>query len=377
MVKLFTHTDLDGIGCAILAKLAYGNEVDISYCNYDDINEKVDYFYSHGGRETECHITDISVSERLAQDIDNASVNILLLDHHGTATYLNKYPWCVVMEVNPITHIKTCGTELYYEELVAMNILQKTDILDQFVELVRDYDTWRWATLGEKGLISKQLNDLLYIYGREKFIEKLVVLLEHDSSLVFDEIDITLLEYRQRDIDSYIEAKNKEIRVKEFAIDDCMAKCGVIFCERYHSELGNRLSEAHPELDFIILLGTDGKMSFRTVKDDLNLGEKVAKLFGGGGHPKAAGAYFSTELVEKLISDILTVPKKKKKEEHPHQEWVNFVKMSGDSIKENAESIVGSEKILKDLTVTIRLYSNEMPEIDVDRTFFPEGLLKR
>lgn len=24
MVKLFTHTDLDGIGCAVLAKLAFG-----------------------------------------------------------------------------------------------------------------------------------------------------------------------------------------------------------------------------------------------------------------------------------------------------------------------------------------------------------------
>ena len=29
MVKLFTHTDLDGIGCAVLAKLAFGKYVDI------------------------------------------------------------------------------------------------------------------------------------------------------------------------------------------------------------------------------------------------------------------------------------------------------------------------------------------------------------
>ena len=41
MIKLFTHTDLDGIGCAILAKLAFGEEVDIEYCDYDNINEKV------------------------------------------------------------------------------------------------------------------------------------------------------------------------------------------------------------------------------------------------------------------------------------------------------------------------------------------------
>lgn len=27
MIKLFTHTDLDGIGCAVLAKLAFGKDV--------------------------------------------------------------------------------------------------------------------------------------------------------------------------------------------------------------------------------------------------------------------------------------------------------------------------------------------------------------
>lgn len=40
-MKLFTHTDLDGIGCAILfkhmcAKLHSG--LDIEYCGYDTIN---------------------------------------------------------------------------------------------------------------------------------------------------------------------------------------------------------------------------------------------------------------------------------------------------------------------------------------------------
>ena len=44
MVKLFTHTDLDGIGCAILAKLAFGDNVNIEYCNYDNINESVKKF---------------------------------------------------------------------------------------------------------------------------------------------------------------------------------------------------------------------------------------------------------------------------------------------------------------------------------------------
>jgi len=39
-VKLFTHTDLDGIGCAIVAKLAFP-DVNIEYCDYDNVNEKI------------------------------------------------------------------------------------------------------------------------------------------------------------------------------------------------------------------------------------------------------------------------------------------------------------------------------------------------
>lgn len=41
MVKLFSHDDLDGIGCGILTKLAFGEDVDISYCDYDNIDSSV------------------------------------------------------------------------------------------------------------------------------------------------------------------------------------------------------------------------------------------------------------------------------------------------------------------------------------------------
>lgn len=41
MVKLFSHTDLDGIGYGILAKLVFENDVDISYCDYENIDSSV------------------------------------------------------------------------------------------------------------------------------------------------------------------------------------------------------------------------------------------------------------------------------------------------------------------------------------------------
>ncbi len=104
-IKLFTHTDLDGIGCAILGILAYGKDnINIEYCNYDDVNEKVKEFYM-GAEKNEydkIFITDISVNEKIATIIkqyytdETYNPDIQLLDHHPTALELNKYDWAKV-----------------------------------------------------------------------------------------------------------------------------------------------------------------------------------------------------------------------------------------------------------------------------------------
>lgn len=55
-----------------------------------------------------------------------------------------------------------------------------------------------------------------------------------------------------------------------------------------------------------------------------------------------------------------------------HQNWIEYLKACGQSIVDNAESIVGSEPYLSDVTVSIYLRPGEAPYINVDRTFYPE-----
>ncbi len=112
MIKLFTHTDLDGVGCAVLAKLAFKDEVDIEYCNYDEINEKVLEYINQNDNKIPIYITDISVKEELAKLLDKRG-NVQLLDHHPTALELNKYSWCRVM-VEDLSGLKTSGTKMFY-----------------------------------------------------------------------------------------------------------------------------------------------------------------------------------------------------------------------------------------------------------------------
>lgn len=301
MIKLFTHTDLDGVGCAILAKLAFGEEVDISYCNYDDIDVMVKEFITKENNIDMCHITDIRIVDELANEIDEKFDNFYVLDHHPTALYLNKYSWCTVTIENEETHIKTSGTEMYYHWLIDNGYLYESDVLSRFAELVRNYDTWRWSELGEDGVICKQVNDLMYLYGRDRFITWCISEIHDDVFPRLYSADELLLNTKQKEIDEYVEEKNEQL----FTSPMCGRVCGFVFAEKYVSELGNRLCKMHPEIDYVAMIDMGSKtVSYRTVKDDIDLGKDVAQLFGGGGHPKAAGSEFSVDVQFKVIEKI-------------------------------------------------------------------------
>ena len=305
MVRLFSHSDLDGIGCGILAQLAFGKDnVDISYCDYDNIDSSVkEYLETEQNNTVPIYITDIRVNEETA-GLLNKRGNVQLLDHHPTALGLNKYFWCDVTieyEDTKLGVIKTSGTEMFYYWLVENDHLKSTETLKRFAELVRDYDTWRWSTLGDDGIICKQVNDLLYLYGRDDFIRWCISEI-HDE--VFPRLyakDEVVLKIKQDEIDRYIEEKDKTM----FTSAMCGKVCGFVFADRYVSELGNRLCKMHPEIDYVAMIDIDGcTVSYRTVKEDIDLGKDVASLFGGGGHPKAAGSEFSQEIKLKVVENI-------------------------------------------------------------------------
>lgn len=292
--KLFTHLDFDGVGCAILARLSFGDSVDIEFCNYDDINEKVQEFIDSKEVDVLTYenvfITDISLKEEVSKQIDICYNHFVLLDHHSTALWMNEYKWCHV-NVECLDG-KDCGTNAFFNYLLLnTNSFRENENLSfsslrKFVETVRRYDTWEWSTK-YNDLESKQWNNLLYIYGRDKFITKVLSQLINGYFL-FEPTDYTLLELNQDKIDRYIDKKQNEI-IEMYIRDNVNEyKAGVVYAEQYHSELGNTLAKNNPELDFIVIINMSSSMSFRTVKD-IDLGE-IAKLYGGGGHKAAAGS---------------------------------------------------------------------------------------
>lgn len=300
MIKLFTHTDLDGVSCEILGKIAFEEDINVVRCNYGDIDAKVEEFINGAEEYDKLFITDISVNKEIADKLLSVSDKVILLDHHKTALWLNEYPFALV-QVEDESVGKMCGAYLFYEYLKKNHKeFDDTPALKLFIDYVRMYDTWEWKEKYDN-IVPKRLNDLMYIDGPNEFIDKMVYRLGNNL-FIFDDTDLMKLQIEQTYINSYITQKNETLMVNDTLFPEYTV--GITFADKYISELGNKLCELHPELDFVVLINMSTlAVSYRTVKDDLDLSD-IAKRFGGGGHPKASGSRFDASIVNDMLNNI-------------------------------------------------------------------------
>lgn len=292
-IKLFTHTDLDGVGCAVLAKLAWGNNVDIDFCSTGNIDEKVQEFitmYKDDDYE-QVFITDLSINDEIALTINVSKIlrdKFVIIDHHKTALWLNDYKFAEVVVENSQTGEKESGTSLFYRHLIFdINDLQITPTIDNFVNMVRRYDTWEW-TDGKNDNVEKDLNTIFNYYGIVEFLEKMVTRLQcpttYPNIITMDEQIVLKVKYK--DEKDYIDDVESRMEISIIGHHTV----GIVYASRYLSIVGNTICKRHPNIDYIIMIDMEsGKYSLRAVKDDVDVSE-VAKRLGGGGHKAAAGA---------------------------------------------------------------------------------------
>lgn len=286
-VKLFTHTDLDGVGCAILAYHAFGAEnVDVEYCDYGNVNEKISAYLDGEERHDDIYITDISVNEAVADRIDDDDASWRLINHHATALPLNRYAWANV--TTEIGGVKTSGTSLFCDYLRRVGCYT----LDEFSEKVRSYDTWDWTLTGDQ--TAKDLNDLLYVVGRDAFVDRFTR--DPDVDLYGEER--WLLDIERGRIDAYKRAKLATVTVYEIG----GRRVGVVFADRYQSETGNYIAEECTNIDLVAMIDLARGVSYRS-KGDVDVAE-FAKLFGGGGHKNAAGSQVSDEQRAAIVNIV-------------------------------------------------------------------------
>lgn len=312
--KLFTHNDLDGYGCSILALLSF-TEVDIVNCSYNNIDDKVLEFIE----SEECEkyhgvfITDISVGENVAEMIDNINKNkdtltsFKLIDHHKTALWLNKYSWCNVVVEDE--RGLCCGTSLFNDLLAnfcihPINIVQSA-FRNKLVEMIRRYDTWEWKNKFND-TIPNNLNMLFNILGGDSFVDTMLEKHENYSLDVISETDWKILKIEEDRINRYIDSINKKVIKTNAILNNENYTFGVVFAENHISVLGNRLCELNQDLDFIAIIIGMSTVSLRTTRDDIDVSE-IAKHFNGGGHIKASGFKIDSSLKTHIINNVFEI----------------------------------------------------------------------
>ena len=303
MYKLLSHNDLDGVGCGILAKLAFGKQVKVRYNSIASLNREVEWFLENDDKNTFLFITDLSVNdenERKLNDFYQSDGRVQLLDHHKTALHFNEYEWGHVVVEDEKGKL-TSATSLFYEHLVSNQLLKPSEAIAEFVELVRQYDTWEWEK--NENAHAQRLNALFYLITIEEFEDKMLNRLMTDEHFRFDEFENKILDMEENKIERYIRRKRREL------IQTQVGKylAGIVYAESYHSELGNELGKEYPHLDYIAILNIGGKrLGFRTIHDHVDVSE-VAGTFGGGGHAKASGSSLTKEAYAQFVLETFNL----------------------------------------------------------------------
>lgn len=67
----------------------------------------------------------------------------------------------------------------------------------------------------------------------------------------------------------------------------------------------------------------------------------------------------------------------KESKENPREKGIRQIKEIGESLILNAESIVGTEEYLCSICIRAEIEPGTIPQIDIYRTFYPEGCLEK
>lgn len=301
----FTHTDLDGVACAIVAKQYYGRSLKTYFCNYQEVDETVRTVLGEleeAGRRCTIIISDLAYSEECT-DITIKLLSqheVIIADHHKSHLWMNKVfqpkHKCIVDEG------KYCGAYILKSILSKMfkgNVSMtpgKDRRLTTFVNYVNDWDTWAWASnvdyreSAEKNIplllanAQGMLDDKVFMADINEYIESSFrkhILAEHHLAKT--------LEYQERQIDVVNEVLSKRqykyVETNEYGLLKLLFLQDTEHFQSIISEYA--LPYMDDETSFVMVVEPECA-SLRKGKPGIDL-SLIAKQFGGGGHSFAAG----------------------------------------------------------------------------------------
>lgn len=237
-------------------------------------------------REKRVAIVDFSFSKDVIEKIIDVVSYLVIMDHHASAERELKDFKNPNKNFEIIFDMKRCGAQIVWDYFKPM-ISEWGYGRPWFIEYVADRDLWLHE-LPETREISEVLWFQGYFKGEISFPKIDTLLYGIPPGIV--EKGAAYLEYKKRQISFLIKAA---ITTK-FYCNDRIFTVRLASCPRHlRSDVGNILAEAGG-CDFAALWSYDFAsmswwISLRGSEECYIDLSKIASIFGGGGHPKAAG----------------------------------------------------------------------------------------
>ena len=235
------------------------------------------------------YITDLTVPQASYKLINESNYKnkFKVFDHHKTHLYASNLDFVTI-------DISECGTTLFYNYLKTIG-LKETKVLNEYVNSVKNLDLWLFEQ--NKDCVAPKLGNLFDFYGVLRYIIEFTKHLKEDECFKFNEFEEKILEILNDEEKIYID--KRELRMTVCKYEDY--NVGIVFAEKYRSELGNELLIRNKNLDFVVIINLNGGISLRSREVDVSV---IASKFNGGGHKLASGFGISEKLKKDIISLI-------------------------------------------------------------------------
>lgn len=285
-IMIFTHKDMDGLGCHILLEKVMKTSPAFKYVTNYNSNKAIKDFIKNDN-DTFIVITDVNVDKETAELL-NERGRVILIDHHLSAQFLDEYNWAFIeMDLSATLLVYHFLKENYEVDITAY---------EDFARMVDDYDTWK-----HNFPVSKRFNALYLFIGEERFFNRFV----NNSSIELTETEDLIVTLQEENIERYIKNKcenNIEI------IDTKHGKCAVVFADDHINAIAHHLLDNY-EVDYVMVIAGGEKVSLRS-KENFDV-SAIAQIYCGGGHKNAAGFMFRKEdklsILKKLINEGETI----------------------------------------------------------------------
>lgn len=271
-ILIFTDSDLDGAGSALLLKEVFSGHdiIIVETTEYSILNEfknrwnTLDHF-------DKIFVCDLSLNEEQAVAINRS--NVVVIDHHEThSKFADKY----TKAKGIVTPYPSC-TKLIFDKFKSK--LDVTPAKEALVDLINQYDSWSFDFPRE--MDPARLNAIYYGYNKpkaEKFIESFKNGLRDYTAQEKGAIKLHFKRFVEQ-----LENPKFAGMIKDFKVVSTFITAQV-------NEVANYMLDKY-DADVAIMVNLDLKVvSFRKKKGiQLNLGKLAEKLCDGGGAHNLAG----------------------------------------------------------------------------------------